>query len=166
MAVVTTKSSTISGRDATPLVLANSAISRAATKRSLGVVAAVSGDSVGSKYQFESIPSNAVIQSVQLSSPDIGTTTAMDLGLYRTTRDGGAVVDADFFKAAIVLNAGATVKAEEMFGNVITVANMEQRLWQLLGLAIDPEVMYDVVGTLTGAADGSASIAVEVYYCE
>jgi hypothetical protein len=61
-----------------------------------------------------------------ISAPDIGTTTTADVGLYKSTRDGGAVVDADFFKAAVVLNAGAIAKSEVVNGNVITLANSEK----------------------------------------
>jgi len=166
MAVVITKSTAVSGRDATPRVLGNSAVTRADVKKALGVVAAVTGDSIGSTYLFCSIPSNAVVYSVEVSCPDIGTTGTMDLGLYQTTDKGSAVVDADFFAAAINVHGGALAKQQEVFGNVITPANFEQRLWQLLGLSADPELMYDVVGTLAAAQDGSGSILVEVAYSE
>lgn len=166
MAVVSTKSTTMTNRDSTPVVLSNNAITRAALKKALGVVSAANGDSIASKYYFCSIPSNAIVSSVQVSAPDIGTTTAADIGLYKTTADGGAVVDADFFKAAVVLNAGAIAKSECVNGNVITVANMEKRLWEHLGLTADPGIFYDVIGTLTGAADAGGAICVEVFYSE
>ena len=110
MAVVTTKSTAITNRDATPVVLNNGAIICGDAKRTVGVVAVANGDSVGSKYIHCSIPSNAVVYSCSFSCPDIGTTTAGDIGLYQTTANGGAVVDADFFKAANVFNAGAVNK--------------------------------------------------------
>lgn len=166
MAVVSTKSSTITNRDATPVVLTNNAISRGAQKRAVGVVASVSGDSIASKYFFCSVPSNAIIHSATVSAPDIGTTLEFDLGLYRSTADGGAVVDADFFAAAVNVHGGALTKSQVMYSNVITVANSEMRLWQHLGLASDPNVIYDVVGTLTAASDAAGSICVEVVYAE
>lgn len=166
MAVVTTKSAAITNRDAQPVVLNNAATTRAPLKKAIGVVAAASGDSIASKYLFCSVPSNAIVNSVLVSAPDIGTTGTMDLGLYKNTADGGAVVDADFFKAAIDTHSGAITKSEVMYGNVITVANSEQRLWQLLGLSSDPGLIYDVVGTLAAAQDGAGSIAVEVVYAE
>jgi hypothetical protein len=47
---------------------------------------------------------------------------------------------------------------------VITVANMEKRVWQLLGLSSDPGIEYDVTGTLVAAAAaaGAACVTVEV----
>lgn len=166
MAVVSTKSTQITNRDATPKVLSNSFLTKAMKMRAAGVVAAVSGDSIASKYFFTSVPSSALVSSVMVSAPDIGTTGTMDLGLYQTTENGGAVVDADFFKAAIDTHSGAITKSEVLFGNVVTVANMDKRLWEHLGLSVDPELYYDVVGTLAAAQDGSGSILVEVEFEE
>lgn len=166
MAVVTTKSTQITNRDASPRVLSNSILARASTQHARDVCAIANGDSVGSKYIFFSLPSNAIVISVRESAPDIGTTTAADVGLYRTTADGGAVVDADFFKAATVLNAGAISKSEVVAGNVATVANGAKRIWELLGLSADPKIMYDVVLTLTGAADAAGSVLLEVDFVQ
>lgn len=164
MAVVTTKSTQITNRDASPRVLNNSFLEGAMVRHARDVCAIANGDSVGSKYIFFSIPSNALVISVRENSPDIGTTTAADVGLYRTTQDGGAVVDADFFKAATVLNAGAISKSEVVAGNVATVANGGKRIWELLGLASDPKILYDVALTLTGAADAAGSVLLEIDY--
>lgn len=164
MAVVTTKSAVITNRDSSPKVISNANLAKGALQEFVGVCAVASGDSVGSKYLFGAIPSNARMSELKVYCPDIGTTTAMDVGLYRTTDDGGAVVDADFFSAAVVLNAGAVNGTEITHGNVISVANAEKMLWQALGLAADPKVNYDVVGTLTGAADAAGSVALKGRY--
>jgi len=166
MPVVTVKSAAITQRDANPRYLNAGRITRAAVQTAVGLVGITNGDSVGSKYIACSIPSNARVVSARLTAPDIGTTTAADFGLYRTTADGGAVVDADAFKAAVVLNAGAITKAEQLFGNIFTVANGEKPVWQVLGLSADPGIEYDVVLTLTGAADASGSVLVEVDYVQ
>lgn len=164
MAVVTVKSTQITNRDATPRVNATGRSFSAPTLHATGACAVTSGDSATSKYLFCSVPSKAKVVSVRVSSPDIGTTTTMDIGLYRNTADGGAVVDADFFKAAVVLNAGAITKSEVWNGNVITLANAEKVIWEHLALTSDPNVVYDVVGTLVGAADGTGTVQVEIEY--
>lgn len=166
MGVVTTKSASITNRDAVPSVLSNAAITRGAQQKALGVVAAVSGDSIASKYLFCSVPSNAIVSSVTVSCPDIGTTGTMDLGLYKSTADGGAVVSVAFFQAAIDVHSGALAKSQVVNGNIITVANMEKRLWEHLGLSADPGLMYDVVGTLAAAQDASGAICVEVLFAQ
>jgi hypothetical protein len=166
MAVVTTKSTQITNRDATPSVLTNGRITRGDIMHARGVCTIVNGDSVASKFIFCSIPSNAVPISVRVSSPDIGTTTAGDVGLYRTTRDGGAVVDVDFFASALSLNGGALSKSEIVneAAAIATPANGEKAVWELLGLSSDPGIIYDVVLTLTGAADAGGAVLLEVDY--
>lgn len=165
MAVVDVKSAAITNRDAIPRVLSDGRVVKARSEGSRGICAITSGDSVGSTYRFCSVPSNALMSSVKVSAPDIGTTTAMDVGIYQTTENGAAVVDADFFASALALNAGAITKSEVVNeSGVYPIANMEQPLWQALGLSEDPKRVYDVVGTLTGAADGTGSVLVETEF--
>lgn len=165
MAVVTTKSSQITNRDANPKAFNNGRLVKANLLISSGLVSAVSGDSIASKYIFTTVPSNALISKVSISCPDIGTTGTIDIGIYQTTDNGSAVVDADFIASAVVLNAGALnsiIITNE--SGVYTVANMEKPLWEALGLTSDPKRDYDVVGTLTAAQDGSGSIFLAIAY--
>lgn len=164
MGVVNVLSQGLTNRDASPRVLTNSRISGGHIRSARGVVAIASGDSANSTYRVLSLPSDAVMSSVRVSAPDIGTTTAADIGLYRNTTDGGAVVAQTFFKAGFVLNAGPYLKVETLTGNTVTTANAEQPLWQLLGLTADPMVSYDLVLTLSGAADAAGSVLVEADY--
>jgi len=166
MAVVTTKSTQITNRDATPVVLNNARLTRADVKHARAVVAIANGDSATSKLIFFSIPSNAIPISVRVSSPDIGTTTAADIGLYQTTANGGAVADVDFFGSAVSLSGGALSKSEVVneAAAVATPANGEKTVWELLGLSADSARDYDVVATLTGAADAAGSVLLEIDY--
>jgi hypothetical protein len=162
MGVVTTKSKFITNRDAG--TLSNSNYAKGMMIESLGVASAASGDSVGSKYVMCQVPSNARMSELLVTAPDIGTTTAGDIGLYDTTANGGAVVDADFFTAAFVLNAGAVANSNVCHGNIVTLANSEKMIWELLGLTSDPNKHYDIVVTLTGAADAAGAIHVKARY--
>lgn len=166
MGVVTVKSTQITNRDATPRVLSNSRVVRGDVHHARGVCAIANADSIASKYLFCTIPSNAVPVSVRVSCPDIGTTTAGDVGLYKTTGDGGAVVDVDFFASALSLSGGALSKSEIVNENtaVATPANGEKPIWELLGLTSDPGISYDVVLTLTAAADAAGSVLLEIDY--
>lgn len=167
MAVVTTKSAAITNRDATPKVLNNAGVSGDTLKQVSGLVTIVNGDSATSKFLFCSVPSNAYVRSVKLTSPDIGTTTTMDVGLYRTTQEGGAVVDVDYWASAASLSGGAISKSEVIneagaAGGLNT--NAEKRIWEILGLTSDPGLVYDVVGTLTGAADAGGAVLLELQF--
>jgi hypothetical protein len=65
-------------------------------------------------------------------------------------------------RPAKVLNAGAIAKSESVNGNVVTLANSLKAIWDLLGLTADPCIDYDVVLTLTGAADATGLVLVEI----
>lgn len=162
-AVVTVKSSLITNRDAVPAVMKSRILQGAPILHARGVVGVTNGDSIASKFLFFSLPSNAVPISVRITNPAGGTVGAGDIGLYKATRDGSAVVDADAFKAAQAIVA-ANVKLEVGQGNLQTAANSEKMLWELLGLAADPQIPYDVVLTLTAAADASKSVVLECDY--
>jgi hypothetical protein len=165
MAVVTTKSGSITNRDASPKVLNNPAVSGANLKGFVGTLESVSGDSIASKYIFGSIPSNAVVHQLRLYCDDVGTTTIADIGLYRTTVDGGAVVDADFFGSAVSLKDGAINGTDITHESaVFDPDDAEKPLWQALGLSADPCVMYDVVATLTAASDAAGTITLKGIY--
>jgi len=165
MAVVTVKSAAITNRDAVPKVSSNGRITGAPILRSSGLVAAASGDNIGSKYIFCSVPSNSVVSDVKLTTADIGTTGTIDIGLYKSTIDGGGVVDADFFGSAVVVNAGALAKVSYVHeSTVYAYTDIEKPLWLALGLTVDPGLLYDVVATTTGTMDGAGTLLLEVEY--
>lgn len=163
MGVVHVKSKAITARDSGELVLGS--IAKANMRTFAGVVSIANGDSIGSTYRLGSIPSNARVHQLLASCPDIGTTTAADIGLYQTTRNGGAVADVDFFASALSLSGGALVNQDITSENgLITAAKAEQMVWELLGLTKDPGVDYDVVATLTAAADAAGELALKGSY--
>lgn len=165
MAVVTTKSFAITNRDATPAVINDAAYAGGGLRGFISAAAIANGDSVGSKYIMGQIPSNAVIHSVQVSSSaDMGTTTTADVGIYQTTVNGSAVVDADLFDDALSLKDGALTNSEVLFSQAITMANSYKKLYEHLGLTADSNRMYDLVLTLDGAADGAGTVLVKVVY--
>lgn len=165
MAVVTTKAAAITNRDATPVVLSNASVTKGTMCEAVGTVEAANGDSIGSVYVLASLPSNARVSQVLLYSDDIGTTTIADFGLYDTTANGGAVVDADFFASAVSLKDGALNGVDITHESaVFGPEDAEQMLWQALGLSADPKKMYDVAATLTAAADAAGTVTVKVSY--
>ncbi len=165
MAVVTLKSGPITNRDAVPSVINNARVERSMVRSSVGHVGFTSGDSIGSKAIFGSVPSNAIVRNLLLSCGAI-TSGAMDIGVYRTTKDGGAVVDVDFFASAqsiaTALNKSSVLN--ESTNN--TIAKQNQPLWQALGMTEDPQTDLDIVGTLTAAAAATADAMLEVQFCD
>ena len=157
MAVVTTKSTSITNAEAN--VAVNGFLNGAGIRSATEIVAAVSGDSIASIYRMVRVPSNARMTALSLFTTAI-TTCAGDVGLYRTTGDGGAVVDADFFTAAQTL-AAASAGINVIGGNILAPASRNKRLWAALGLTADPGIYYDIAITLTAAAGSAGTVGVE-----
>jgi len=167
MAVVNTKSTAITNADNTPADLNPDYQSRGVLREAVATLETANGDSIGSTYRLVRLWSGWRVSDVIVDSDDIGTTTAADVGLYRTAADGGAVVDADFFASALSLNGGALSNQNITHeSGVVDVANKYKRLWEQLGLSADPGVWYDVVATLTAAADAAATITLRVRFAE
>jgi len=157
MAVVAVKSTLITNADATPVVFNSPRVDGGPERVAVATAAITSGDDIASTYRMFRVPSNAVMTDLKIYSPDIGTTTIADIGLYAA--DGGAVVDADFFASAVSLKDGALNGTDVLHeAAVFTIANSGKELWSALALSSDPGVFYDVTLTLTAAADATGTV--------
>lgn len=168
MAVAERKSTNITNRDATPRVLSNGGALAGVLRYAVGTLETVATDDIASIYRMFSVPSNAVMASLRIYSDDIGSSAAAaDIGIYRTTEDGGAVVDADVFASAVVLNAGALNGVDILNESAVTawgLEDAEKKLWEAVGLSADPGVLYDVCFTATGAIDAVATLTLRCTY--
>lgn len=163
MAVVTTKSASITNRDASPKVLNNASVLAGNMIEGIGLLEAVSGDSIGSVYILGQVPSNARVSQVLLSCDAI-TTCAGDIGLYDNTEDGSAVIDADFFASAQSLASALANSDVTHESAVYGIEDAEKPLWEALGLSADPNKIYDIAITLTAAAGSAGTVGVKVKY--
>ncbi len=155
--VVAARSVPLTNADATPVRLNSASVDRARTLSARGVVSVANPQSIGSTFRMFRVRSGDMIHSILLDCTAI-TGAAADIGLYRTARDGGAVVDADFFGSAVSLATALAASDVTRESGVVTVANMEKPLWSALGLAADPNVEYDVTLTLTAGATATGNI--------
>lgn len=161
MATEDLKSSVITNRDATPVVL--STANPGTVRRAYGLCECAGGD-LGSTYRFCSIPSNAKCVRAFYSCDDLGTSVTMNIGLYQTTGNGAAVVDADFFASALDVATAAVGITEITFERGATLIDeLEDPLWERLSLTADPSIDYDVVGVSAGAA-ATGTVAVWIEY--
>lgn len=134
-------------------------------KATRGQITTTANLALAETLRFCLIPSHAIMDSLLISCTAI-TGGAMDIGLYAASfrNTAGAVVDQDFFCSALSV-ASALASSDQMRENgVITVANMNQPLWQILGLSADPAVLYEIVGTVTTASSATGSIVVNARY--
>ena len=164
MAVVTTKSGPITNRDSSPRVLNNSNVEGGDVRESVGTLESVSGDSIGSKYIMCQIPSNARVSQILLSCDGGNTTAAADIGIYKSTDDGGTVVDADFFASAQLLTSALANTDVTHESAVFGIEDVEKPLWEALGLSEDPKILYDIVATLTAASDAADTVSLKAKY--
>lgn len=170
MAVVNKSSAALTQRDAPPSqtnsTLAKTKVATGRVKESLGVIQANNGDSIGSILRFFAVHSSWRVSRV-LVSCDAVTGAAADIGLYdMPTRNSGAVVDADFFGSAVSIASALDKSDITRESGLITVAKLEQPLWQLLGLTQDPGVWYDVAATLTAAATADGYVALTGHFID
>lgn len=167
MGVVNTKSTAITNRDATPLVLTPAHLVRGPLYEAVGTVEVAAADSDTSVYRFVRLRSSDRVSTITILNDAITAGTAFELGLYKTAADGGAAVSASLFGSAIDLSsASASAGVDDTYEATITnISQIEKRLWELLGLSADPQIEYDVclTGTTVGSAAGTLSMRVR--YC-
>ena len=165
MAVVNTKAAAITAGD-TAGTVAKKNLQAGVLKECVGTLEAVSGDSIGSTFRLARVPSNARISRVLLSCDAI-TTCAADVGVYDIAAvNSGAAVDADFFASAQSLASALANTDVTHESGVFGVEDVEQPLWQALGLTSDPGKLYDIVATLTAAAGSAGTVSLKVVYVD
>jgi hypothetical protein len=151
---------------ASPVVLttSNKSAGRMFTAKSVATVSATqaSGDTI----RLVRVPSNARIDAVLLTTGDATTAGAIDIGVYQTAGNGGAVVDADLFASALALTGGPFTRSDQTWeSGQYTYAESCLPLWEALGLSVDPNRDYDIVATVTTTGDGmGTTMVLEVQY--
>lgn len=161
MAVENIKSTAITTADAAPplpnqvpLYLANHRV-----RGSIGVAAVDAAASIGSTYRLARVKSSDLLAELLLSCTAI-TTAAGDIGLYDIPSvNSGAVVDVDLFASAQSLAVALANTDVLRESGTVTVANLDKKLWQILGLSADPGKQYDIAITLTAAATAAGTVA-------
>lgn len=132
----------------------------------IGRITPAADDTVASIHRGVRVPSNARVESVLLSCAIAGVAGAVDVGVYKTAADGGAVVSVAFFASAQSLSAAALSRTECAFeSTTYTYTKRCQPLWQALGLAADPGGEFDIAATITTTYNGGPTeMLMEVHY--
>ena len=159
-------STIVSNRAATPRV-ANDPWTNATVKTTgPGILEVSTSEDATDVLSFAFIKSNAVVQQVLLSCDAVSTSGAMDIGLYQTADNGGAVVDADFFASAQVVTSALSNSDVTHESGVYGIEDKNKPLWEALGLSADPQVDYVVAGTITTDMGGAGTLCVEAVYVD
>lgn len=121
----------------------------------VGVIATAADDTANSIHRYVRVPSNARISELLFSSADASSAGKYDFGIYRTTEDGGALVDVDLFASAFDLTGGLFANFDITFESLeYTFAESETPLYDVLGITDDPNIEYDIVGLVTTTFNG------------
>lgn len=168
MAVVTVKSTAITNADAKPKAFSTPNIARGKLHQSIGVAAVANGDSIASQYRLARVLSGDRLATLSLFCSAI-TSAAANIGLMETNDNGGSYVvtatvtgtqSAAIFAAAQSL--ASALNGQNITYSVTTLANMEKRVWELLGFTSDPGRSFDLTVTLTAAATAAGTVGMHV----
>lgn len=153
--MATVKSTWITNATATPKVFTDAIKSTSKLQEAIGIATVSATQASGDIIRFCRVPSNARVSQVLLSTGDATTAGAMDIGVYQTEDNGGAVVDADLFASALALTGGPFSNSDQTHeSGQFTYAESGMPLWQVLGLSADSNREYDICGTVTTTGDG------------
>lgn len=158
MAVVNTKSTIITLRDAGKIVPAY--LSGAVRCQAAATVEVAASDDNNSVYKFLRVHSSWRAVSLEIFNDAITSGTVFDFGLWETEENGGAVVSQEFFVSDLTMATARTTSPGQMIFEAGDIADIEKRIWQRLGLAADPGKEYDLcaIGTTVGSGAGTISI--------
>lgn len=165
MAVVNRSSTGITNADATPVVKNNAGVGGGVVRSTGGAITVAADDSATSVQRACRVPSNAYIRAVRVSAADFTTAGAINVGVYQTTANGGAVVDADLFGSAVDMSGGPFSNLDITHeSGEFTVAERDTPLWQVLGLSSDPCREYDIAATISTNFNGGQNYRIDVDY--
>ncbi|CAB4200293.1 hypothetical protein UFOVP1356_33 [uncultured Caudovirales phage] len=175
MAIVNTKSTAVTNRDAVPSVINDGRIEKGGLRSTVGSVAVGAADSATSYFPLASVPTTAMVRRVFLTAVTGMTTLAGDIGVFKTTANSAGVttgVVANTSSGSIFAAAAsmATVQNQADVTNTgvtYPTDKREQPLWQAIGLAADPGGYFDIGIKVTTANTGAAGrVGLEVQYVD
>jgi hypothetical protein len=133
--------------------------------RTKGAIIAFDGtQSAADVVRFFRVKSGDVITSLQMSTVSAITgMSAVAFGVHDI--NGGAAVDEELFNNTLSL--ASLILLEELrigAASDLTIATSEQAVYELLGLAEDPNLEYDVTATLNTAGSASNTMSLRMTY--
>jgi hypothetical protein len=167
---LTLKSVAITNREATPRVLNNPGVGgKGVNKVVKSYLASVTAAlSITSIIRMVEVPAHSYLTDLRFQSA-AQAAGALDIGLYRTNADGGAVVDQDFFASGVVVTNAVVITDVMNESTTFTIAKQHQPLWQAVGMTEPPKgTMLDIclVVVTTDVTTGTGAVALQASYIE
>lgn len=159
--MATQKSTAITNRDATPAVLNTGNLTGTARlHQAIGSLTTTTADTSGNKYVLCEVPSNARVADIIFAGA-AHTVGKFNVGVYRNTADGGAVVSTTFFASAIDCASAVAATSIINQSGTNTLDKQEKQLWDAAGLTTDPKSTLDIVAVATTVLTLGALIGVK-----
>lgn len=152
--MASTKSTIVTRADTGGVKLVSGIIQGGMLREAVATVAVAIADANDHEYRLFRVQSHWRISQLLLWNDAITSGADYDIGLYDPEGRGGAVVDIDLFADAVSMTQARTAPLDVTY-ELNDIANIEKRVWELLGLDADPGLDYDL--TLTGVAAGSGA---------
>lgn len=165
MAVTHKKSTTITALENAQQSMLNKTMHGGVVKEKVETYE-VTADDAGSTTRFFRVHSGWRVGSIKVYADDAGAAGEGDWGLYDTTENGGAVVDANFWADAFSLSTAALTGSEANLAQAFGAEKIGKELWEQLGLSADPNKWYDVALTVGTALSGVATVTVVMRYVD
>jgi hypothetical protein len=162
--MASTKSTEVTNADATPPVRTHVKTSHGRLHEKVATLEIAAADSNDHEYRMCRMHSSWRISEITRFNDAITSGTDFNVGLFDIAENGGAVVNENLFADAISLASGSVTGVSEMYesGGGIGVEDIEQALWEMLGLSSDPGKWYDLTykGVAVGSGSGTLSVRV------
>lgn len=165
MATEALKSTTVTLADQTPPDFTTKRALRGSPLYSTMATIEVAVKDAASTYRMVRVPSGAYIFGVYMAWDDLTAAgSAANVGVYKTTADGGTAVDADFFGSAITLGSATDWTNITHEAGFYTIDDVEKPLWEAAGVSTDPSLWYDIVINTSTAITIAGTMSLRVDY--
>lgn len=164
--MASTKSTEVTNADATPPVKTHVSISHGRLHEKVATVEIAAADANDHEYRMVRVHSSWRIGEITRYNDAIQSGNDYNVGLFDIADNGGAVVNENLFADAITLVSASVVGVSEMYeaGGGIGVEDIQQRLWEMLGLSSDPGKWYDLTYKGVAVGSGAGTLSVRVRY--
>lgn len=163
MAVVNTKSTIVTGADATPVTILANHLKHGRIRNQAATVEVAAADDDTSVFRMFRVHSSWRVTKLELLNDALTGGTSYDIGAHQTAANGGAVVDVDAWGAAVDLSS-ARVAPLDVLCEAMNIDKIEKRVWEVLGLTADPDRYYDITLTANTAGTGAGTISMQMQY--
>lgn len=163
MAVVNTKSVSVTNADANPRDMTPVALAGGRVRAISETVEVAAADDDGSVYRLARVNSNWHIVSLLTLNDAITLGSQYDLGLYQIAENGGSPLSKACYAEAVSMATARSIPVDLAFEarNIDAIRNL---VYQDGGLTTDSQRAYDLCFTANTVGTGAGTISANILY--